>query len=113
MLEYAVYFWQYGGWSLSDIPEKGVSSETLFNHLNRVSSLHYYSDEDMLINHLLYYQSLTEFGYYGFMTDHLISVLDHVDETGFKQLTPLGNSVTLDKSKMQDIVQAPVYIYIF
>ena len=104
VLEYAVYFWQYGGWSLVDIPEKGASSETLFNHLNSVSSLYYYCDEDMLINHLLYYQSLTEFGYYGFMTDHLTSVLDYVDETGFKLLTPLGNSLTLDKSKMQDIV---------
>ncbi len=65
VLEYPCAFWQYGS-SVSAIPPLDAPADTLFNYLQRVSTLFYYSDQGIKLYEPFQYQAYTEIGYYGY-----------------------------------------------
>ena len=67
VMEYPFSFWQYG-WDCDKIPDSSVSDLDAMKYFTSVSDLTFFSDEDITTYGSHYYQSATEFGYYGYET---------------------------------------------
>ena len=67
VLEYSYGFWQYGT-PIDDIPALDAGNQILFDHLVKVSSPMYLSDEGVGIFLSFYIQAAKELGYYGYDT---------------------------------------------
>jgi hypothetical protein len=65
VLEYPCGFWQYGG-SPKSIPSPDAPPDTMLNHLEKIASLFYYSDQGIRTFEPFQYQAYTEIGYYGY-----------------------------------------------
>jgi len=103
VMEYPFSFWQYGQ-SCEDIPDTSVSALGAMKYLNKVADMSFFSDGPTVGYAPHYYQSATEFGYYGYETSEfkgLIKALPtdrnpHAAFTPDKQKVPF-NGELLDK----------------
>jgi len=75
-LEYPFAFWQWGKQSCNQIPSDTASAEVIFNHINKVNNVDFYSDEEIKDFEVFYYQMATELGYYDFPQEHLGNLID-------------------------------------
>ncbi len=75
VLEYSFSFWQFGQ-KCEDIPGEDASLEEMLDHLNSVSGLGFFSDQEIANYAPHYYQSATETGYYGYETKGFKKLLE-------------------------------------
>lgn len=75
VMEYPFSFWQYGH-NCEDIPEKPDSFVAAMTYLTSISDIAFFSDKTIHTYGSHYYQSATEFGYYGYQTNEFKGLLD-------------------------------------
>ena len=76
VLEYIFIFWQWGPGDCNAIPEADASIKEMHDHLlDIVGAYDFYSDEEIAISVPIYYEDYTQFGYYGYIVDHLHDLL--------------------------------------
>ena len=68
VLEYSYGFWQYGT-PINEIPATDAGDDVIFDHLVKISSPMYLSDEGVNIFLSFYIQAARELGYYGYDTE--------------------------------------------
>ena len=66
-LEFPFSFWQWGG-KCDEIPDASASAEILFQYVNKIVGIGFYSDKTFHKLLPSYYQHMKELGYYGFDT---------------------------------------------
>ncbi len=79
VLEYPISFWQWGH-ECSKIPDKDASTEEMLEYLIEVVGFGLYSDKGVKYFEPLFYQAMTELGYYGFQTNGLHHLLKYATE---------------------------------
>ena len=99
VLEFPFSFWQWGG-KCEDIPTENATAKQMFNYINAIVGISFYSDKtyyDLLPS---YYQHMTQLGYYGF------------DTTPVKDLLQVANNPTNLRfaPKDVDLTYNPKYI---
>lgn len=104
VMEYPVAFWQYGANTCDAMPPADASAGDMMTHLlNTLGFL--YSDGDLEVFSPFYYQAVTEFGYYGFMTDSFSDLLFAVPDPSWTTFVPSDAPPTVYQGEvMQDIL---------
>jgi hypothetical protein len=107
VLEYSYIFWQYYYNGECDlIPDSTVTDEELFEYLQRVSGVDFFRDAICDVIECAFYQIYTQMGYYGFVTDHLDTLLKVVgDDPSYEFMAPQNVPLNFDPSIKQDVVQ--------
>jgi PS-10 peptidase S37 len=118
ILEYPIAYWQYVPWECDYIPDSGSTASNIFQNLNSVNGLDYYSEDYNEYYHPIFYQAMTQIGYYGFVTDHLDDLLTTDDHYSNEVFAPQDVDLTFEPAVMQDIVtwlqndgDSIIYIY--
>ncbi|NIP43010.1 MAG: peptidase [candidate division Zixibacteria bacterium] len=104
VLEYPFAFWQYGDGDCSVVPDLGAPVSSIWNHLNYIVSMNYFSEELISYFEPHYYQAYTQFGYYRLITDHLEDLLTEAESYSYRILAPQDAQLVFDASVMPDIV---------
>ncbi|NAS31860.1 hypothetical protein GTQ40_12810 [Flavobacteriaceae bacterium R38] len=86
-LEFSFSFWQWGS-KCGEIPSKNASPKALFNYMNKVVGMGFYSDSGY--NNFLpsFYQHMKELGYYGFDFTPVKDLLQVVKSTSNSRFAP-------------------------
>ncbi len=104
VMEYPFSFWQYG-FNCEDIPEKAISHFDAMKYFTSVSDITFFSDKliDGYGSH--YYQSATEFGYYGYETSEFEGLLDELsaDQNPHATFMPNKMKVPFDDNLLKEI----------
>lgn len=103
VLEYPHAYWQYGSSNCEDVPGPGASAQVMFDHLNTINGFDYYSDQWHEYYAFVFYQFFTEYGYYGFITDHLSDLLTQ-ERYSNDFMAPPGVEMIFDYTVMADIL---------
>ncbi len=103
VLEYPFSYWQYGTSTCDDVPGAGATSQAMFDHINSAVGLDYYADDWHDYYAPVFYQFFTEFGYYGFITDHLSDLLT-LERYSNDFMAPSGVEMVFDYTVMTDIL---------
>jgi len=104
VLEYPFAFWQYGGGDCNQVPGSGSSVAQIYQSLNQVVSWDYYNDQTIDYYLPIYFHVLTELGYYGFVTDHVDSLLFTDDHYSNDIFAPQDVDLVFDYTAMPDII---------
>jgi hypothetical protein len=104
VLEYPFAFWQVGPSDCSQIPEPGASAAAMYTHLSEINGLLLYSSSYQQYYAPVFYQAFTEFGYYGFITEHLEDLLVAVENPGNYLFGPPGVEMVFHPEVMADII---------
>lgn len=80
VLEYGFAFWQWQYTTCEQIPDTTASNEILFEHLQKGSSLQYFSDKDVKTILPFFYQAYAQIGYYGYDISDFKDLLKEVKE---------------------------------
>jgi hypothetical protein len=86
-LEFPFSFWQWGG-KCEDIPSGNASSKELFDYVNKIVGISFYSDEKFFDLLPSYYQHMSELGYYGFDFSPVKDLLTTVKSTSNSRFAP-------------------------
>jgi len=104
VMEYPFSFWQYGS-NCEDIPEKPSSYFDAMKYFLSVSDITFFSDK--MINGYAphYYQSATEFGYYGYETSEFKGLLTELstDQNPHATFMPNKMNASFDDSLLKGI----------
>ncbi len=104
VMEYPFSFWQYGK-NCEDIPEKTISHFDAMKYFTSVSDITFFSDKvvDGYGSH--YYQSATEFGYYGYETSEFEGLLNELsaDQNPHATFTPNKMKAPFDDNLLKEI----------
>lgn len=92
VMEYPFSFWQYGN-DCEDIPEKSSSYLDAMKYFISVSDIALFSDRDMVNYASHYYQSATEFGYYGYETNEFKGLLSELSTNQNPHATFMPNKM--------------------
>ncbi len=106
ILEYSYIFWQfYVDGECDLIPDSTATDQELFEYLQRVSGVDFFRDEICDVIECALYQFYTQLGYYGFVTDHLDTLLKVVgDDPSYEFMAPQTVPLNFDPTVMQDVV---------
>jgi hypothetical protein len=99
VLEYPCAFWQYGS-SSDDIPPPDAPADTLFNYLQKVSTIFYYADQGIKLYEPFQYQAYTEIGYYGYDITDFRGLLTAVKDPTNIILAPKHTDLTFHPETM-------------
>lgn len=104
VMEYPFSFWQYGN-DCEDIPEKSSSYLDAMKYFISVSDIAFFSDRDMVNYASHYYQSATEFGYYGYETNEFKGLLSElsIDQNPHATFMPNKMQVPFDDRLLNEI----------
>lgn len=107
VLEYSYIFWQYYDEAECDlIPDESISDEELFNYLQRIAGVDFYRDAMCDLLECAFYQLYTQLGYYGFVTEHLDTLLDVLgNDPSYEFMAPQNVALNFDPTVKQDLVQ--------
>jgi hypothetical protein len=92
VLEYPFSFWQYG-YSCENIPEETISNIDALKYFTSVSDISFFSDKDVIGYGSHYYQSATEFGYYGYETSEFKGLLNELSSDQNPHATFMPNKM--------------------
>ena len=104
VMEYPFAFWQNGK-DCEDIPEKSSSYLDAMKYFISVSDIAFFSDRDMVNYASHYYQSATEFGYYGYETNEFKGLLSELstDQNPHATFMPNKMQVPFDDRLLNEI----------
>jgi hypothetical protein len=104
VMEYPFSFWQYGQ-SCEDIPSKDISYFEAVKYFTKVSDITFFSDKPMKGYASHYYQSATEFGYYGYETNEFKGLLKELptDHNPYAAFMPNKMEAPFDGSLLKGI----------
>lgn len=93
VMEYPFSFWQYG-YNCEEIPENPTSYLAAMKYFTSVSDISFFSDKlvDGYGSH--YYQSATEFGYYGYETAEFKGLLTELSDSKNPHATFMPGKIT-------------------
>jgi hypothetical protein len=101
-LEFPFSFWQWGG-KCEDIPLEGASSKELFDYLNKIVGISFYSDEKYFDLLPSYYQHMAELGYYGFDFEPVKDLLKTVKSTSNSRFAPKEVVITYNPKYIKNV----------
>lgn len=104
VMEYPFSFWQYGR-NCEDIPEKPASYLDAMKYFTSVSDITFFSDKMINDYGSHYYQSATEFGYYGYETSVFKGLLTELstDQNPHATFMPNKMNAPFDDSLLKGI----------
>jgi hypothetical protein len=104
VMEYPFSFWQYGR-NCEDIPENPASYLDAMKYFTSVSDIAFFSDKMINDYGSHYYQSATEFGYYGYETSEFKGLLDELstDQNPHATFMPNKMKAPFDSSLLKEI----------
>ncbi|MBN1300139.1 MAG: hypothetical protein JW995_02900 [Melioribacteraceae bacterium] len=79
VLEYSFAYWQWGNGDCSLIPGDTNHAKIIFDHLNDVSNIAFFSDRDIKNYKPFYYQAFTEIGFYDYDITPFSGLIKYVD----------------------------------
>lgn len=104
IVEFQWSFWQYMGVLFCDsVPDAGSTDADVFDFLQWVGTLDYFSDQLINVFEPYYYQSETQLGYPQVPTEHLADLLEYEPNTA--ALLPEGVNAVYDPEPMRDIAE--------
>ncbi len=103
--EYSFAFWQVTDHDISQIPDSNSTALELYTYLESGGYIPYYSDGSIEFYEPVYYQAYTELGYYGFITDHLDSLLVSVPNPSYSFFAPKDVDLTFKPEVIPDVIQ--------
>lgn len=95
VMEFPFSFWQWGG-KCDEIPGENATAKEMFDYLNKIVGIGFYSDKtyhDLLPS---YYQHMTELGYYGFDTRPVQDMLRYAKKPTNLRFAPKDVDLTYD-----------------
>ncbi|NQY06614.1 MAG: hypothetical protein HRT68_10630 [Flavobacteriaceae bacterium] len=101
-LEFSFSFWQWGG-DCNAIPNPDATAKELFDYLNKIVGIRFYSDavyHDLLPS---YYQHLIELGYYGFDMEPVSDLLQVVKSSSNDRFAPKNIALTYNPNYIQKV----------
>jgi hypothetical protein len=101
-LEFPFSFWQWGG-KCEDIPVEGASPKELFDYLNKIVGISFYSDEKYFDLLPSYYQHMAELGYYGFDFEPVKDLLKTVKSTSNSRFAPKEIAITYNPKYIKKV----------
>ncbi|UCD93453.1 MAG: hypothetical protein JSU69_06675 [Candidatus Zixiibacteriota bacterium] len=104
-LEFLFYFWQYGPFDCSAIPDSTFSSQEIFEYLQQMSNIEWLRDGLMDNLAPAWYQLYTELGYYRLIEDHVSDVIETPYQLSYSLFCPQGIARSYDPTHMYDLVQ--------
>ena len=104
VLEYPFSFWQYGQ-SCEDIPDESISYFEAVKYFTKVANITFFSDKPIKFYAPHYYQSATEFGYYGYETKKFKGMLEELptDRNPYAAFMPNKMEAPFDNSLLKNI----------
>jgi hypothetical protein len=103
VVEYLFAFWHYGDGDVSKIPSSEATPEILYNHLEAVSSLSYYTQTDITYYEPFFYQAFTELGYCPYVYDHFQDLLVVVKSPTYRVFAPAAVALNFNGGAMEDV----------
>jgi len=104
VLEYPFAFWQYAPSDCDSIPGEFAPAYDIFIHLRDQVGFYIYSDYFITLFEPAFYQFFTEFGYCGYLYEHLEHMLVALDNPTYTDFAPLNVPMTYDPEVMLDIL---------
>lgn len=101
-LEFSFSFWQWSG-KCEEIPSSDASTKSLFEYLNKIVGINFYSDQtyyDLLPS---YYQHMRELGYYGFDFTPVKDLLLYVKSTSNNRFAPKNTSLEYNSNYIKKV----------
>lgn len=101
-LEFSFSFWQWSG-KCDEIPNKNASAKELFDYMNKIVGISFYSDKtyyDLLPS---YYQHTRELGYYGFDFTPVKDLLQVVKSTSNTRFAPKEIDLTYNPEYIKEV----------
>ena len=105
VLEYHYAFWQFHNHDCSTIPNENASYDEMFEHLESVLWMAFFSDYYMSYFSPYYYQAMTETGYPAYIKNHLSDLLTYATEPGGSFFIVEPVATTYDPAPIQDIYE--------
>ncbi|MEM6967446.1 MAG: S28 family serine protease [Bacteroidota bacterium] len=95
VLEFPFSFWQWGA-DCATLPNADATAKEIFDHIEKVVSWSFYSDN--MIDYFLpaFYQFMTELGYYGFPTENVNDLLVAVKNPTNRLFAPKNVDLTFE-----------------
>lgn len=103
VMEYPVAFWQYGADDCDRIPAASASSQEMALHLLQTLGF-LYSNSNLQSYDPFYYQAVTQFGYYSFMTETFQDLLLTAPEPSWTTFVPVGVETAYDPTVMPRVL---------
>ncbi|NER12791.1 hypothetical protein GWK08_05025 [Leptobacterium flavescens] len=94
-LEFSFSFWQWGG-NCEEIPDENANSKEIFDYVNKIVGISFYSDKvyhDLLPS---FYQHMVELGYYGFDMSPVEDLLQIVKDPTNSRFAPKNTDLSYD-----------------
>jgi hypothetical protein len=102
VLEFPFSFWQWGG-SCSEIPHNNATAKELFDYINGIVGISFYSDKTYYNLLPSYYQHMTELGYYGFDTTPVKDLLEVVKKPSNLRFAPKNVDLTYNPTYINEV----------
>jgi hypothetical protein len=104
VLEYPFSFWQYGH-NCEEIPDENISYFEALKYFMKVADITFFSDKPIKGYAPHYYQSATEFGYYGYETKKFKGMLEELptDQNPYAAFMPNKMEAPFDDSLLKNI----------
>jgi hypothetical protein len=102
VMEFPFSFWQWGG-KCDEIPRDQATGKEMFDYLNKIVGIGFYSDKtyyDLLPS---YYQHMTELGYYGFDTTPVKDMLRYAKNPTNKRFAPKDVDLTYNPEYIKEV----------
>lgn len=103
VLEYHYAFWQFHNTPCTEIPGDTATAEEMFDHLEKVLWMNFFSDTYMYYFTPYYYQALKENGYPAYITAHLSDLLEVATDPGAEFFVFADVTTSYDPAVMLDI----------
>ncbi|MFC6635635.1 S28 family serine protease [Microbulbifer taiwanensis] len=103
-LEYTFSFWQRGQ-TCDEIPPKGAAPEQMLDHIEEGGGYWVYSDQGIEALEPSMYQHHTQLGYYGFMTQDLVDLLQVAPEPSNLEFAPKEVAIEFDAKFTPNLIE--------
>ncbi len=101
-LEFPFSFWQWGG-NCNEIPSTTASPEILFEYMNAIVGINFYSDASYHNYLPSFYQHSRELGYYGFDFTPVADLLQVVSNTSNTRFAPKNVDLTYNPNYIRKV----------
>ncbi|MGV8946170.1 MAG: S28 family serine protease [Lutibacter sp.] len=102
VLEFPFSFWQWGG-NCDEIPTEKATAKMMFDYINKIVGISFYSDQTYVDLLPSFYQHLTELGYYGFDTTPVKDLIKVVHHPTNKRFAPKNVDLTYNPNYIKEV----------